>query len=105
MESDYIVVFCTVKGKEETEKIGTGIVKNKLGACVNYFKVNSIFEWENKIEKEEEYLLIIKTKKEKFDTLREFIKKNHSYTVPEIISFEVFKGNKEYLNWINEVVK
>ncbi len=101
----YITVFCTVPGKEKTEEIAKKIVKEKLGACVNYFKVNSVFEWKGKIEKEEEYLLIIKTKEEKFEELENFIKKIHPYEVPEIISLKIEKGNMDYLKWIDEILK
>lgn len=101
----YIIVFCTVPGKEKTYEISKKIIENKLAACVNFLKVNSIFEWKGKIEEEEEYLLIIKTKDEKFEELENFIKKIHPYEVPEIIYFKIEKGNENYLKWINEVLK
>ncbi len=101
----YIIVFCTVPGKEKTYEISKKIIENKLGACINFFKVNSIFEWKGKIEEEEEFLLIIKTKEEKFEELENFIRKTHPYEVPEIIYFKIEKGNKNYLKWINEVLK
>mgnify|MGYP000555785450 CR=1 FL=1 len=100
----YITVFCTVPGEEKAKEIAKKIVEEKLGACVNYFKVNSIFEWKGKIELEEEYLLIIKTKEGKFEDLKDFIKKIHPYEIPEIISLKVEKGNEDYLKWINEVI-
>ncbi len=101
----YIVVFCTVPGEEKAKEISEKIVREKLGACVNYFKVNSIFEWKGKIEKEEEFLLIIKTVEEKFEKLKDFISKIHPYEVPEIISLKIEKGNESYLKWINKIVK
>ena len=100
----YITVFCTVPGEEKAREISEKIVKEKLGACVNYFKVNSIFEWKGKIESEQEYLLIIKTKEEKFEELKNFIREIHPYEVPEIISLRIEKGNKDYLKWIEEIV-
>ncbi|MEO0271249.1 MAG: divalent-cation tolerance protein CutA [candidate division WOR-3 bacterium] len=101
----YIIVFCTTQGKDKAYEISRKIIENKLAACVNYFKVNSIFEWKDKIEEEEEYLLIIKTKEEKFRELENFIKKNHPYEVPEIIYFKIEKGNEDYLKWIDDTLK
>ncbi|MEO0306263.1 MAG: divalent-cation tolerance protein CutA [candidate division WOR-3 bacterium] len=101
----YIIVFCTIQGKDKAYEISRKIIENKLAACVNYFKVNSIFEWKDKIEEEEEYFLIIKTKEEKFRELENFIKKNHPYEVPEIIYFKIEKGNEDYLKWIDDTLK
>ncbi|MEO0254526.1 MAG: divalent-cation tolerance protein CutA [candidate division WOR-3 bacterium] len=101
----YIIVFCTTPGKDKAYEISRKIIENKLAACVNYFKVNSIFEWKGKIEEEEEYLLIIKTKEEKFEELENFIKKIHPYEVPEIIFFKIEKGNEDYLKWIDDTLK
>lgn len=101
----FIIVFCTTQGKDKAYEISRKIIENKLAACVNYFKVNSIFEWKDKIEEEEEYLLIIKTKEEKFRELENFIKKNHPYEVPEIIYFKIEKGNEDYLKWIDDTLK
>ncbi|MEN3044001.1 MAG: divalent-cation tolerance protein CutA [Candidatus Hydrothermales bacterium] len=101
----YILVLCTTPGKEKACEISKKIIENKLAACVNYLKVDSIFKWKEKIEEEEEYLLLIKTKEEEFDRLKDFIKKIHPYEVPEIISLKIDKGNLDYLKWIDETLK
>ena len=36
-------------------------MKEELVACANYFPVNSIYFWKNKIEKDKEYVLICKS--------------------------------------------
>lgn len=62
------------------------IVKTKLAACVNIVPtVTSIYVWQNELEESDEALMIIKTHRDRIDQLIEFIKANHSYTVPEII--------------------
>ncbi len=50
--------------------------------------------------KENELLLIIKTKKELFDKIEAVIKAFHSYNVPEIIALPVILGSQDYLGWI-----
>lgn len=40
-----------------------------------------------------------------YSEIEKGIKKLHPYTVPEIISFKIHKGNKSYLDWISEVTK
>jgi periplasmic divalent cation tolerance protein len=48
--------------------------------------VRSIYRWEGKIWDEKEWVLIIKTQRQRFKELEERVKGLHSYSVPEIIS-------------------
>jgi periplasmic divalent cation tolerance protein len=97
-----ILILTTTNSKENAKKIGKELVKTKSAACVNIIeKVTSIYSWKNEIVEDNEFLLIIKTKKDLFKKVEEKIKNLHSYETPEIISFDISKGSKEYLEWIN----
>ncbi len=101
----YVVVFVTCPDKSVAEKIAEKLIKEKLAACVNITgEINSVYFWQGNIEKDNEYLMIIKTKEELFEKLEEFIKENHPYTVPEIIGMPIIKGSRDYLNWIDQTV-
>lgn len=101
----YCVVFVTAPSQEEAQKIGEFIVNGKAGACVNIVELNqSIFFWQGSIHNEKEYLLIIKTKFDRFNQLKNLIKSIHPYTVPEIIAMPIVAANQEYLNWIEETL-
>lgn len=100
---EYIVIFCTTNNKENAELIGHSLVQEKLAACTNIIpKMTSIYSWNNQIVKDEELLLVIKTKKELFDDVKNKILSLHSYDVPEIISIDIKEGSKPYLDWIKE---
>ena len=95
-----IAVFVTVPQKN-AEHLARLLLKEKLCACVNIVKnVRSFFLWQGKTDAAHEALLIIKTKKSLFPALRNFVKNNHSYDVPEIIAFNVTAVNKEYRDWV-----
>ncbi|MEJ5172525.1 MAG: divalent-cation tolerance protein CutA [Hydrogenothermaceae bacterium] len=103
--SEYIVVFITVPTKEDGFRIADTIVEKKVGACVNVAPLEqSVFFWKGNIEKEKEYLLIVKSKLEKFEELKNTVKSIHPYTVPEIIAIPIVAGNSEYLSWIDETL-
>jgi len=103
-ETGFIVVLITAPSREEGERIGESLIRAKLAACVNIIpSIHSIFFWEGKLCKEDEVLLVIKSRKEIFDSLIEHVKKLHSYTVPEIIALPVINGYKDYLQWVKEV--
>ena len=62
-------------------------------------QMTSVYFWEGKVQTEPEHLLLIKTLEEKFDELSEFIKRNHSYEVPEIVAIGADKVSEDYLRW------
>jgi periplasmic divalent cation tolerance protein len=100
---DEIVVFITTPTREEAEKIGRIMVEEKLAACANILpSVTSFFSWEGKICREEETLILLKSRAALFEKLSEAVKQHHSYAVPEIISLPISAGSADYLKWVRE---
>jgi periplasmic divalent cation tolerance protein len=101
----HCVIFITAGSKEEADKISRGLVENKLAFCVSAIpKIQSTYHWEDKIHVDEEFLLIVKTRKDRYETLETWVKMNHSYEVPEIIALPVEQGLPAYLAGIDEWV-
>ena len=97
------MVLCTIDDREKAAKIGYNLVCEKLCACVNIVPhLTSIYSWNDKIEQENEVLMLIKTKKELFNELKDEIIKLHPYDVPEIIAIDITRGSEKYLKWIDE---
>ena len=98
-----IVVLITASSEAEAEKVGKTLVEEKLAACVNLVRgVDSIFFWEGKVCRENEVLLLVKTRSDLFSALTAQVKSLHSYTVPEIIALPILQGSEDYLRWIRE---
>jgi periplasmic divalent cation tolerance protein len=101
----YIAVITTVEREVDAQKLAEKIVKLKLGACAQISKIKSYYNWKGKIESSDEFRVIIKTVDGKYKALQDFIIKNSSYDLPQIIAVNIEKGSDKYLNWINEELK
>ena len=103
---EYIVLLTTIGSKEDAEILSRGLVKEKLAYCVNTIpSVQSTYFWKNKLCVDEELLLLIKTQEKKFSEVELWIRKNHSYDVPELIALPIVKGSNDYLECINNWVR
>jgi periplasmic divalent cation tolerance protein len=92
----------TTASKEEAETIAQRLLEAKLIACANIIgPVQSRFHWSGKIDKAEEYLVLMKSRKNLFEKLSETVKALHSYKVPEIIALPVVDGSKAYMDWLD----
>ncbi|MBF0457621.1 MAG: divalent-cation tolerance protein CutA [Nitrospirae bacterium] len=99
---DFYVVLVTVPNNKTAKTIAETLVSEGLAKCVNIANdIKSIFRWEGKVQKEEELLMIIKTKKSNFPSLMTKVRELHPYTMPEIIALPIVDGSEEYLGWLN----
>jgi periplasmic divalent cation tolerance protein len=102
MPTNHKMVYITTGSANEAEKIGNSLVEEKLAACVNIFPIKSVYRWKGKIRRESEAAMIIKTRKELVDRVIKRVKELHSYEVPAIVVFNIEKGHKDFLRWIDE---
>lgn len=101
---DAVVVYITAPNEEEAAKISKTLVEEKHAGCINIVKnMRSIYNWQGKVEDEAEVLMIVKTQRHLFESLKSRVKELHSYTVPEIIAMPVIEGSEDYLRWLKEV--
>lgn len=101
--SESIVVLVTTSSNEEAEQIAEALVGERLAACVSIAgPVRSIYRWEGVVERSDEHLLLIKTRRAIFEALAERIRELHSYTTPEVIALPIEAGSAAYLAWLRD---
>jgi periplasmic divalent cation tolerance protein len=99
------VALSTVGTAEDAERIARSLVERRLAACVNVVPgVVSIYRWKGGICRDEERLLVIKTRLERLPALREALVALHPYDVPELVALAVEAGHEPYLAWLDESV-
>ena len=99
--TDKIVVLSTCASEEEAERLARSMVEQQLAACVNVIpRIRSHYRWKGALESAEEWLLLIKSSRSRFQELMAALEKAHSYEVPEILALPVVEGAANYLNWL-----
>jgi periplasmic divalent cation tolerance protein len=102
MEQDYVVILITAPNQEVSENLASALVEEKLAACVNIISpILSIYRWHGQVEREQEFLLLCKTRRELFDAkFITAVRAIHPYEVPEMVALPIQAGYQDYLNWI-----
>ena len=99
--AECVVVLVTVGSRDEGERIATALVDDQLAACVNIVgPIESIYRWENRVQRDQELLLVIKTRAALVDDLEARVKALHSYQTPEVIALPITAGSQAYLEWL-----
>jgi periplasmic divalent cation tolerance protein len=101
-KSDACVIFTATNDPAEADRLAEGLVRSGLAACVQATPITSHYRWEGKLERQAEHLLLIKTSAERFDEVEAFLRKNHSYDVPEILMIPASAGSEAYLSWLRQ---
>jgi periplasmic divalent cation tolerance protein len=103
MEGEAVVVLITAGSQDEAERVASALLEARLAACVNLLPgITSLFWWEGKIDRADEVLLLVKTRRELMPKLLEHVKAVHSYDVFEALALPIAAGNPEYLCWLED---
>ncbi len=99
--SAYLVALCTCP-PARAPGIARELVRRRVCACVNVVPgLRSVYEWRGKVEEEDESLLLIKTRADRFPALERAVRELHPYEVFELVASRLDRGNALYLRWID----
>ena len=97
-----MVVVTTVGDELQANEIARELVARRHAACVNMLPgIRSCYRWQGKICHDSEILLMIKTTAEEYDEVAATIRELHSYELPEILAFEIHRGDPSFLDWLH----
>lgn len=98
-----IVVVTTVGTEEQANLLAEELVVGRCASCVNILPVHrSVYRWKGKVCEDSEFLLVIKSAEEKYAEVERTIQELHDYELPEILAFNIARGEKGFLDWISE---
>jgi len=98
---EILVIIATESCKTNAVRMAKLLIKEKLAACVSIKQIFSVYEWDDDIQETREFEIIIKSKLEFKDCLIDFVNKNSSYDVPQII-YKKYHAEMKYYEWLNK---
>ena len=106
MAVEAIQVTTTVADRADAERIAAALVAKHFAACVQVIgPIESTFRWKGQIEVAQEWVCLIKTRRDLYTEVEQAIREIHSYDQPEIIAVPIVAGSDGYLAWLADAVK
>lgn len=101
--SEHIEVQVACGSVEEADAISQTLVEARLVACAQSLPIRSVYRWEGSIEHDIEVLVLLKTRRDRFDAIAELVTAAHSYDLPAVTAVPM-QGTPAYLAWIDDCV-
>ncbi len=103
---EYVIALTTVSDEVHIGLIIKATIEKKLAACINVIpSVTSHYWWKNEIKTDEEFIIVMKTKKSLVEKLKIAVLSNHPYKVAEFVVIPITDMGSHYENWLDDVFK
>lgn len=100
----FCIVMTTIDSASSAESLAATLVEARLAACVQIVPVQSVYRWREQLQRDGEWLLIVKTADARYDEVERAIRAAHRYETPEITKFSIDGGSADYLAWLGDSV-
>jgi len=103
MDAEFLVVLVTIADADAGVQLGRQLVEERLAACVQVLPGGvAIYRWQGELTVEPQTQLLIKTRADSWDRLKNRVVELHPDQVPEILALPVVSGLPSYLDWLSE---
>lgn len=101
-----LLVHCSCPDAATAQAIAQALVEERLAACVQIVPgMRSIYRWQDRIEHDDEVLLLIKTTAAHWSALVARVSQLHPYEVPELLAFTASAGSPAYIDWLDRQIR
>ena len=95
-----IFIYTTCANESEAKSLGKLIIEKNLGACVDYWPINSMYNGEKGYKELSQTMMMITTFEPKLEDVNDFMSKHHSYSVPLVAGLDIHRINRAYKEWM-----
>ena len=99
------MVLTNLPDRKTAVTLAQTLVGKRLAACANVMtNCLSVYRWQGEVQTDDEVPVLIKTRADRFTSVREEILACHPYELPEIIAVPVEAGLQAFLDWVSAEV-
>lgn len=103
MKTQALQIMVSINSQALAKDLIVGLLNARLIACGQCLpEMNSYYRWQGDVHCDEEFLMLLKTQRQHYEAIEQWLIEHHPYDTPEIIAVEIVAGNNAYLNWIND---
>ncbi len=95
----FLIFYVTHPDEATARRISESLVAQRLAACANIFPIQSAYWWEGAVQREGEWVSILKTRIALENLLEKAIMEIHPYETPCVMRLEA-RANGAYEKWI-----
>lgn len=100
------LVLTTVDREESAQGLAEGLIHDGLAACVSILgPVRSYYVWQGALQRDKEWLLLVKTDEPRLGALLSALTARHPYDVPEILTLSSLEADARYAQWVKECLE
>lgn len=95
-----LIAWTTMTDRADADKLAQASIDESLAVCVQIEgPLTSVYRWEGRIERSQEYRLMFKVLPEQAARLESLILSLHPYDTPEWLMLPVQHVGEKYLSW------
>jgi periplasmic divalent cation tolerance protein len=101
---EHVLVLITCGDRDEAVGIARRLVAERYAAGAQVIPIASVYRWQGDVIEDDEQLVLVKTRRERFDQIESLVAEMHSYEVPPVLMLAIDDASAPYLAWIDENV-
>jgi len=95
------LIYATFPDLAVAEAAGARLLDQRLAACINILAPTiAIYRWEGRVQRDNEVVMIAKTRQVLADAAVAAVRVGHPYANPAVLVLPVTGGSPEFLAWI-----
>ncbi|KAF1761815.1 hypothetical protein GCK72_010072 [Caenorhabditis remanei] len=96
-----ILVYVTAPSRDVAMNMARITVAESLVACANVIPgVTSVYQWQGKIEEDQEHVVVMKTVDSKAEELSQRVRSLHPAVNPCFVTLPIEKATADFAEWI-----
>ena len=97
------IVTTTVASAADAQRLAAGAVRSRLAACVQVEAIASHYVWQGAQHEDTEWRLVCKTMPAAAGALRDWLRAQHPYQVPQLLT-QTVEAEADYAGWVAQQV-